>query len=74
MYDNYKVGKSLGFGTYGEVFLCTHYDTNEERAVKWVKRELLSSQARASLEAEINILKDLDYPNIVRVFEYFEDA
>ena len=29
LYDNYQVGKSLGRGTFGEVFLCTHYETKE---------------------------------------------
>ena len=42
--------------------------------MKWVKKEALDSTGRTSLIAEINILKDLDYPNIVKIFDFFEDS
>lgn len=74
LYDNYQVGKTLGRGAFGEVFLCMHYDTKEQRAVKWVKKELLNQESHAQIINEINILKQLDHPNIVRVYEYFEDG
>lgn len=74
LYDNYQVGKALGKGAFGEVFLCKHYDTNEQRAVKWVKKELLNETSHAQIVNEMNILRSLDHPNIVRVFEYFDDA
>ena len=74
LYDNYQVGKTLGKGTFGEVFLCTHYDTKDLRAVKWVNKDLLNKDSHAQIINEINILRSLDHPNIVRIYEYFDDA
>lgn len=74
LYDHYSVGKSLGRGAFGEVFLCTHYNSKEQRAVKWIKKEFLDSDAQARLINEINILKTLDHPNVVKIYEYFDDC
>jgi len=68
------VGKSIGKGAFGEVFLCTHYDTKEQRAVKWVKKEYLSDLETQRIVNEMNLLRSLDHPNIVRVYEYFDYA
>ena len=70
----YKIGGVLGSGTYGEVRLCHHRDTCETRAVKIFKKQLYQSEIkREKLLSEISILKSLDHPNIIRIYEYFED-
>ena len=72
--DVYSVGRSLGTGTFGEVKFCTHLKSNSRRAVKiFMKDDLTSELFRKKFEKEIEILKSLDHPNIVRVFEFFED-
>lgn len=43
------------------------------RAVKIIKKELLSRQERKQLLNEVTVLKHLDHPNIVKIYEYFED-
>lgn len=73
LYDHYQVGKSLGRGAFGEVFLCKHYESKDQRAVKWIKKEYLDDKAKEAIIGEINILKTLDHPSIVKVYEYFED-
>lgn len=53
--------------------LCTHRETKEKRAVKVLKKENMDESEKASMLNEINILRNLDHPNIVKIFEYFED-
>ena len=43
------------------------------RAVKIVRKEDLEFGERSKLFGEIELLKDLDHPNICRVIEMFED-
>jgi len=69
----YKIGKVLGEGAFGEVRLCTHRETKEKRAVKVLKKENMDETEKAAMINEINILRGLDHPNIVKIFEYFED-
>lgn len=72
--DIYRIGSILGTGTYGEVRLCYHRENNEKRAVKIFKKELYNSKSkRSKLMSEVSVLKSLDHPNIIRVYEYFED-
>lgn len=71
----YRLGESLGSGAFGEVRVCFHRDTSSKRAVKIMRKDLLKNDSkREDLEKEINILKTLDHPNIVRLFEFFEDT
>lgn len=69
----YKVGKLLGSGASGEVRLVTHRLTNQERAVKIFRKSIDYTTAYANFKTEIEILKQLSHPTIVKIFEYFED-
>lgn len=73
--DIYRLGKLLGTGTFGEVRICMHRVSGLKRAVKIIRKDLLTSaHQRATLDNEIKILKSLDHPNIVRVNEFFEEV
>ena len=67
--------KDLGFGSYGlvkKVFLKSNPDTL--RAVKIIPRGLLMEGVDSNkLMDEIIILKNLDHPNIMKLYEFFED-
>ncbi|OMJ85159.1 hypothetical protein SteCoe_13549 [Stentor coeruleus] len=67
--------KPLGSGAYGEVWLCNHKLTQELRAVKILLKVGMSQQEIDNREVfiEVEILKSLDHPNILKVYEYFED-
>ena len=68
----YRIGKVLGVGKSGEVRLCYYRETGEKRAVKIFKKD--NAQAvRDRVFLEIDIMKSLDHPNIVRIHEYFEN-
>ena len=71
--DVYKIGQQLGEGAFGEVRKCTHRETKEVRAVKVLKKESMDQSEKESMLNEIKILKSLDHPNIVKIYEYFED-
>lgn len=71
----YSVGRSLGSGAFGEVKFCTHLKTNSRRAVKVFKKDtMLTEISKKKFKKEIEILKVLDHPNIVKIFEFFEDS
>jgi calcium-dependent protein kinase len=63
----------LGEGAYGKVFKCINRRTMEERAVKIVEKSRMSQKEKIRLKYEINILKNLVHPSIVRLYEVFED-
>ncbi|OMJ68125.1 hypothetical protein SteCoe_34511 [Stentor coeruleus] len=67
--------KPLGSGAYGEVWLCNHKITQDLRAVKVLLKEGIPQEEidNRSVFFEVEILKSLDHPNILKVFEYFED-
>ncbi|CAG9325473.1 unnamed protein product [Blepharisma stoltei] len=70
----YKLGRSLGSGAFGEVRFCTHKKTNARRAVKIFKKDIFTNEIdKEKLVKEIEILRILDHPSIVRAYEFFED-
>ena len=72
--DVYRIGNNLGTGSFGEVRLVTHKTTGLERAVKiFRKANYVNKLSQAKLRNEIDILRGLDHPNIVKMYEYLED-
>lgn len=61
-------------GSYGEVYICVQKDTEIARAVKVILKDSLPEEDKERFFSEINILKILDHPNIVRLFEVFQDS
>lgn len=71
--DFYIVEKQvIGEGSYGSVQKCQVKDTGHWRAVKTVNRALVKNTDQ--FMEEMAIMKLLDHPNIVRLYETFEDA
>ena len=71
--DNYKIGKKLGEGGFGEVRLVKSIITGEARAVKYLKKDMLSVEDKQTIMNEVNTLANMDHPNIVRLYEFYDE-
>jgi calcium-dependent protein kinase len=69
---NYTYSMQLGKGTFGTVYAAKDKATGALRAIKIIPKGKKASQI-ADIENEINLLKRLDHPNIVQIYEVFED-
>ena len=67
----YKPEGQLGEGGYGQVYLVRHKKMGLLRAMKVIP--VNSQNEEEKTDEEIELLKQLDHPNIVKLFEYFSD-
>jgi calcium-dependent protein kinase len=72
-YDIYDSLKVLGEGAFGKVEKVKHKISKQIRAMKVIHKDQiqLGSEDEQALINEINIVKTLDHPNIMKVFEYY---
>jgi len=68
--DNYILGKELGKGGFSSVFAAKSKELGEERAIKAIKKQ---ADSPINYELELSILKELDHPNIIKIYEVFEN-
>ncbi len=68
--DEYKFGETLGEGSFGTVRRAVHKQTGQERAIKIFKKR---QQDERKLLLEVNILSKLTHPNIMEIYEFYED-
>lgn len=69
----YRVGKLLGRGAFGKVSLGMHKITNQLVAIKSINKEFLEEErSRKKVAKEVAILKKLQHPNIINLYETFE--
>ncbi|CAD8073319.1 unnamed protein product [Paramecium sonneborni] len=70
----YKIEKSLGSGAFGEVRLVIHKSSGCKRAMKQIRKDKIIKEDEENMFSEVNTLKELDHPNIVKLHELFQDA
>ncbi len=68
---DYTFGKNLGSGSFGTVRQAVHRGTNQIRAVKILKK---SEQDEEKLFLEVDILAKLSHPNIMQIYEFYDDS
>ena len=78
VYDIYEKISQLGNGAYGTVYKVKRKNSGfnvKYRALKEISKEkmMVNSENSSELKNEIDILKDIDHPNIMKIYEFFED-
>jgi len=68
----YKLGKKLGEGGMGTVYLVEHLESGQQRVCKQIEKSLGMGDIQDILQ-EIENMAMLDHPSVCKVYEYFED-
>ncbi|RXN27109.1 serine threonine- kinase MARK2-like isoform X1 [Labeo rohita] len=68
----YRLLKTIGKGNFAKVKLAKHVLTGREVAVKIIDKTQLNSSSLQKLFREVRIMKLLNHPNIVKLFEVIE--
>ena len=69
--ENYQKIKRIGKGSYGSVFKVMKKNTNLIRAMKVIPKNF--QKDNDEILREIHILKHLDHPNVMKIYEFLED-
>jgi len=76
--NKYELIKSLGKGSFGDVYLARDVETDREYAMKVLSRSSSSNSITSDLtnniKREIEVMKELEHENIVSLIEVIDDA
>ena len=72
--DHYTTIKKLGEGAFGTVYMVENKTSKIKRAMKIISKEcILNGVDLQEVTNEIKILSLLDHPNIMKIYEFYED-
>jgi 5'-AMP-activated protein kinase catalytic alpha subunit len=72
--SDYVYGKEIGKGAYAIVKQAIHKPTGKKYAVKiYDKYKLMDQSRKSAVKREIQILKQIDHCNIVKMFEVIDN-
>ena len=71
---DYQLGDCLGKGAFGSVFRALNMGTGETVAVKQIKLADLPKSELRVITLEIDLLKNLDHPNIVKYHGFVKSS
>ena len=69
--NHYEILKKLGEGSYGKTYKVKNKNSSDIRAMK--QMEKIKIPDMNVFKNEINIMSILDHPNIIKLYEVFED-
>ncbi|XP_071735084.1 SNF1-related protein kinase catalytic subunit alpha KIN10-like [Rutidosis leptorrhynchoides] len=70
---NYKLGKTLGIGSFGKVKIAEHTLTGHKVAIKILnRRKIKNMEMEEKVRREIKILRLFMHPHIIRLYEVVE--
>ena len=70
----YEYQSLVGSGAFGKVRLYVDRDSKLFKyAIKTIKKNIFKRHSIESIKREVDILRSLDHPNIVKYFETYED-
>lgn len=71
--ENYIIGKQIGQGAYALVYMGIKKDTQEKVALKIYQKEKIKDlQRKKSIRREIKIMKRINHPFIVKLYDVIE--
>ena len=78
VYDVYEKLQFLGEGSFGSVYKVKRKNSDQReiiRALKEISKEkmCLNEENSEEIRNEISVLKSLDHPNIMKIYEFYED-
>lgn len=68
--DFYEFMEKIGEGSFGKVYKARQKDTDKLFAIKLLYKKQMAN--KSEIITEIENLKKLDHPNVIRLYEYFE--
>lgn len=72
--SEFNISKTvLGKGGFSIVYLGKHLETENLAAIKVIDKSKMTEEDRLGLISEVDIQSQLHHPNIVRLFDYYED-
>lgn len=74
--ENYSILRTIGKGSYAQVYLAVHKPTGRQVALKIINMNEVKDVERMTLrlKREIRLMKSLKHERIVEYFEHFESA
>jgi len=71
--ENYEVVSNIGKGSFGVVSKVKRKSDGKILVWKELNYGKMSEKEKQQLVAEVNILRDLKHPNIVRYYDRYSD-
>lgn len=69
--DFYDIEEKIGSGGYSKVYRAKQKITGIYRIIKVIKKNVPGMFTKDEILKEINIMKQIDHPNIMKVIEYY---
>jgi calcium-dependent protein kinase len=72
--ESYLILREIGRGSFGQVMYAQHRETEAFRAIKIIPKQ--PHEFGASIDKfceEVKILSSIDHPNVVQIYEFYED-
>lgn len=70
--ENYVVIEKIGEGSFGKVYKGRRKYTGQIVAIKFINKKGKSKKDLKNLRQEIDILRELNHPNIILMLDFFE--
>lgn len=73
--DNYKIGRVIGEGSFGQVRIAMNRHANVKVAIKFIKKDSLKHHQKLQelMNDELHVLQTTSHPNIVNTIELLHD-